>query len=139
MEEKEFKDFRIWYQQLDDKGNVIGTGVYHKTYATHANASRVAGRLYGNKPNIRYDVAVLDPFIDHYQDATCDICGRVYKVSVDPYHALPVIENHLSILSRHAIPSKKPKRYFSKSIHACDDCILKVKSFVDSIPKVGEQ
>lgn len=135
----EHNKFKIWYQQLDENGEVIGTGVYHKEYVVEGTARNMADRLYGGKRDIIYKIAVINPFIKNYTDAVCDICGCIYQMPVDPTYNLPKKENRVTIMSRHAIPTTNQRYWFSKHMSTCDDCIRKIKSFIDSIPKVGEK
>ena len=132
------RKLRIWYQTLDEQGNVAGTGVYHKEYCYWGTAMNVARKLYGGKKNIRYDIAVLNPFEEHVTDVVCDICGKTYTTHVtDGGHVR--FDNGIHMHSHDAIPPIEPRlgRY-SQRYSTCPDCIVKIKNFVDSLKEAKD-
>lgn len=72
------KKWHIWYTQYDDEGHEIGSGVYHKEYVNWGNACRVAEKMYADKPNMSYVVAMRNPWTVYTRVEKCDICGKEY-------------------------------------------------------------
>jgi hypothetical protein len=123
---------KIWFQTLDDEGNVIGTGVYHKEYSYYGTAHNMAHKLYGGKKNIKYDIGILNPFVDHFTDAVCDICGETYSQHVDAHFGLSRPDHCVSIHSSVIPPEDGRKRYY-KYHHTCPKCIVRINNFVNSL------
>ena len=57
------KRWSIWFRTYDiETGEVIGEGVYFKTYSRRGDAVRVAKKVYGNTTNLKYVVARENPW-----------------------------------------------------------------------------
>ena len=54
-------EWRIWYTQFDEKGAVIGRGVYYKSYKRKGYAERVAKRRYSGVL-FRWTVSQTNPY-----------------------------------------------------------------------------
>ena len=124
---------KIWYQELDDEGKVVGAGVYPKEYCYWGTAMNVARKLYGDKENIRYEISVLNPFEEHFADVVCEICGKTYATHVTNGGYVR-FDNGVHMHSRDAIPPRENRhRRYSQGYSTCPDCIVKIKNFVDSL------
>lgn len=134
MEERKFK---IWYQTYDENGNVTGTGVYHKEYVYWGTAHNVARKQFGDMKNsglnIRWVIARLNPFVEHFADVVCELCGKTYTIPVDD-DGHKRSKHGIHMYSRGAIPPKKEHhRIYTQGYETCSDCIVKIKNFVDSL------
>lgn len=128
---------KIWYQTYDEKGNVTGTGVYHKDYLNYGTALNIARKRFGDVDNLRYAVGRLNPFEEHSKESVCDICGKPHVIPVDYASGHGFETNHMYISSATILPEDGRKRFY-KGYNTCHDCIVKIKNFIDSITVVKE-
>jgi hypothetical protein len=82
---KKHDTWRIWYEQLDENGQPIGYGVYHKAYKLFGNACRVARDRYGDKTKYNYWIETRNPWTEYTCEVTCSICGAKYTVPESVY------------------------------------------------------
>lgn len=124
-------EFRIWFIEYDDDGNEIGRGVYHKSYKYHGTAINVAKKYYGDNKRFKWDVAPSDPFVAHFKESICDICGRTYQEPVSSFNGRGtgghIWISHERIYGKPIIPSER--------FDACEECIMKVSEYIKELVK----
>lgn len=137
------KKWHIWFEEYDDAGNSTGGGVYQKEYVHYGNACRVADKLFGNKPNIKYTVANRNPWTSYTCTKRCDICGSEYSA--------PETNDGYPILNRIYIGSVgKPvfdesfihyryPREIDKGYIPCPQCVERVNLFIESLVSVKKE
>jgi hypothetical protein len=63
--------WKIHFYQLDEKGKIIGEGVYYKEYKRKGNAVRVAKKVYGDPKCFKWwltKTAALTKKVNPYDD-----------------------------------------------------------------------
>lgn len=128
----ENRKFKIWYRTYDEEGNVTGTGVCTREYCHYGTACNVAHKRFGDQKNIDYEVAVLNPFEEHFQDAVCDLCGKTHSRLINATFGR-VFEDHYMYITSSAIAPEDGRKRFHKYHRTCPDCIVKIKNFIDSL------
>lgn len=122
--------YKIFYRQLDEKGNIIGEGVYHKEYKYWGAAFNVAKKRYGDSSKFDYEIATRYPWMDYSMEVYCGVCGR--KHTVIQATAGWNYTARISI-SDHNTPGA---RTYDSWENVCPDCLKKVVDYIVSFKEV---
>lgn len=79
------RTYKIYFEQLDENGQVIGRGVYAKEYKLYGRAQRIAHERYGDKTKYRYEVAWRNPYQEYFSDVECCLCGKTVRRQENPW------------------------------------------------------
>ena len=75
--------YKIYYEQLDENGEVVMRRVHGTEYFTYGQAERMAEQIYGDPKKFRYEIARYDLENKYVCTDTCIICGEEYTASED--------------------------------------------------------
>ena len=89
--------WKIYYDQLDSDGNVIGHGLHPTEFVTRLWAANIAHKTYGNRKKYRYKVDQRDPHAEYLGGETCPICGGEFIFQEDSVGR--AVDGHYVMLS----------------------------------------
>lgn len=127
------KTWKIYLEQLDESGKVIGRGIYHKDYKKFGNAYRIASELYGDRTDFNYIIAWRNPWKEYRSTIYCDICAKSYE-RIENHLGAYLKDRRISIVSwDHTV--HQPAHMFDdiRLGAVCPDCHAKVLAFVKSL------
>jgi hypothetical protein len=119
--------WRIWFEQYDDSGNLIGSGVYHKGYVYWGTAMNMADKLYGDKPNFDYKVATRNPWVEYTCQVTCGVCGKEYTTEESCDGGYP-LTNYIDMRDRSV-----GLRAGHHNYKPCPTCMALIKGFIENL------
>lgn len=127
---KEVKEmpYRIWFRQFNDDGEIIGEGVYNKSYKQYGTAKNVAKKQYRDMRNVTYIVAKRNPWITYHERIQCKICSKTFEVHVTCEGYGHTAHVHL----------QSYKREHPITDNICPDCHDSIAGFIQSLRKVEE-
>lgn len=131
------RTYKIYFEQFDENGQIIGYGVYHKTYKRYGNACRVAHKRYGDETKFKYWVETRNPWTEYVSEVTCTICGAKYTVpeSVGGYR----LAGQRIFLTQWT-PLIKPRYKGNFPLgDVCSDCFDAVIATINSLKKGSQQ
>lgn len=73
------RTYKIYFEQLDENGNVIGRGVYCKEYKNYGNAQRIAKERFGDTTKFRYEINWRNPYKEYFSETVCCLCGTICR------------------------------------------------------------
>lgn len=120
--------YRIWFRQFDDNGEMIGEGVYNKSYKCYGHAWNAAKKQYGDMDNISYRIGKQNPWVEHCEKVPCGLCGETFDVLVTSEGY-----GHTAHVS---LGSYKQDRPIGADI--CPDCHDSIAGFIQSLRKTEE-
>lgn len=125
--------WKIYYEQLDENGQVIGRGVYCKDYVNYGNAINVARKRYGDRTKFRYIVARRNPWKEYHATLRCRICKKDYDCAEDCNGSL--LKNQRVSITSWDTTVTPPKRTRDNIIFGdvCPECHGKVLAYVKSL------
>lgn len=126
--------YKIWYQTIDEDGNVTGTGVYHKDYIYLGTADRIARQIFGGVPGIRYRVSIRNPFQKYYSTVECKLCDREFEAE----QTASGFDIAASIFAYDYEPDERTEWRATRHDvfrHVCPECFKRFTDLVDTIKK----
>jgi DNA-directed RNA polymerase subunit RPC12/RpoP len=130
--------YKIWFRTLDENGEVIGEGVYHKSYVHYGNAYNVATKLYGDKTKFRFYICHRNPWLEYEEPYQCMVCGSKFVAPVtadgDPLVASIYTSERMWVDNPPPVGNtfRSRGRNFR---HVCPDCFRRVFDLIESIQK----
>lgn len=136
------KKWHIWYTQYDESGNEVAGGVYDKEYVNYGSACRIAHKLYGDKPNIKYTIAMRNPRVAYTRTERCDICGSDYSTP-ERNDGYPILNRiYVQICGEPVFKEKFMGYVFPDRIHKsyrpCPECVERVHNFIENLKSKEE-
>ena len=129
--------WKIYYEQLDENGNVIGQGVRLNEYITYANACRAARIYYGDPDKFRYEIAWRCPYKEYVREDPCCICGAIVKRPET--HEGSIMKGKRIRISEFDRTLPLAERYGQRSGlpigELCDDCYNAIMKTVNDLKK----